>query len=52
MQCVNKECQYGFVPGNGEEPQGSEETITFYEIEGEHDTAFPTLPVSYEQWVC
>ncbi|XP_010567451.1 PREDICTED: putative bifunctional UDP-N-acetylglucosamine transferase and deubiquitinase ALG13 [Haliaeetus leucocephalus] len=44
MQCVNKECQYGFVPGNGEEPQGSEETITFYEIEGEHDTAFPTLP--------
>ncbi|GAB0195225.1 putative bifunctional UDP-N-acetylglucosamine transferase and deubiquitinase ALG13 [Grus japonensis] len=44
MQCVNKECQYGFVPGNGEEPQGPEETITFYEIEGEDDTAFPTLP--------
>ncbi|XP_075018807.1 UDP-N-acetylglucosamine transferase subunit ALG13-like [Calonectris borealis] len=49
MQCVNKECQYGFVPENGEEPQGPEETITFYEIEGEDDTAFPTLPVSYEQ---
>lgn len=49
MQCVNKECQYGFVPGNGEEPQGPEETITFYEIEGEDDTAFPALPVSYEQ---
>ncbi|XP_075018805.1 UDP-N-acetylglucosamine transferase subunit ALG13 [Calonectris borealis] len=51
MQCVNKECQYGFVPENGEEPQGPEETITFYEIEGEDDTAFPTLPVSYEQGV-
>ncbi|XP_050757993.1 putative bifunctional UDP-N-acetylglucosamine transferase and deubiquitinase ALG13 [Gymnogyps californianus] len=49
MQCVNKECQYGFVPGNGEEPQGPEETITFYEIEGEDDPAFPTLPVRYEQ---
>ena len=49
MQCVNKECQYGFVPGSGEEPQGPEETVTFYEIEGEDDTAFPTLPVSYEQ---
>ncbi|XP_061217991.1 putative bifunctional UDP-N-acetylglucosamine transferase and deubiquitinase ALG13 [Neopsephotus bourkii] len=44
MQCVNKECQYGFVPGNGEQPQGPEETITFYEIEGEDNTAFPTLP--------
>ncbi|XP_074003627.1 UDP-N-acetylglucosamine transferase subunit ALG13-like [Numenius arquata] len=44
MQCVNKECQYGFVPGNEEEPQGPEETITFYEIEGENDTAFPDLP--------
>ncbi|XP_075576715.1 UDP-N-acetylglucosamine transferase subunit ALG13-like [Pelecanus crispus] len=49
MQCVNKECQYGFVPENGEEPQGPEETITFYEIEGEDDSAFPALPVSYEQ---
>ncbi|KFZ64235.1 Putative bifunctional UDP-N-acetylglucosamine transferase and deubiquitinase ALG13, partial [Antrostomus carolinensis] len=44
MQCVNKECQYGYVPGNGEEPQEPEETITFYEIEGEDDTTFPTLP--------
>ncbi|XP_010137108.1 PREDICTED: putative bifunctional UDP-N-acetylglucosamine transferase and deubiquitinase ALG13 [Buceros rhinoceros silvestris] len=44
MQCVKKECQYGFVPGNGEEPQGPEETLTFYEIEGEDDTAFPALP--------
>ncbi|XP_075368999.1 UDP-N-acetylglucosamine transferase subunit ALG13 [Mycteria americana] len=44
MQCVNKECQYGFVPENGEEPQAPEETITFYELEGEDDAAFPTLP--------
>ncbi|XP_053931822.1 putative bifunctional UDP-N-acetylglucosamine transferase and deubiquitinase ALG13 [Cuculus canorus] len=44
MQYVNKECQYGFVPGNGMEPQGPEETITFYEIEGEDDNAFPALP--------
>ncbi|KFP81544.1 Putative bifunctional UDP-N-acetylglucosamine transferase and deubiquitinase ALG13, partial [Acanthisitta chloris] len=42
---VNKECQYGFVAGNGEEPQGPEEAVTFYEIEGEDGTAFPTLSV-------
>lgn len=47
MQCVNKECQYGFVPENGEEPQGLEETITFYEIEEGGDTAFPALSVSH-----
>uniref|UniRef100_A0A8B9VLS7 N-acetylglucosaminyldiphosphodolichol N-acetylglucosaminyltransferase n=1 Tax=Anas zonorhyncha TaxID=75864 RepID=A0A8B9VLS7_9AVES len=52
MQCVNKECQYGFVPENGEEPQGSEETITFYEIEEGDESAFPALPVSYEQCIC
>uniref|UniRef100_A0A8C6IT48 Uncharacterized protein n=1 Tax=Melopsittacus undulatus TaxID=13146 RepID=A0A8C6IT48_MELUD len=45
MQCANKESQYGFVPGNGEQPQGPEETIAFYEIQGEDNTAFPTLPV-------
>ncbi|XP_061455026.1 putative bifunctional UDP-N-acetylglucosamine transferase and deubiquitinase ALG13 [Rhineura floridana] len=44
MQCVNKECQYGFSPENGEEPQGVEETITFYEIEEGDDTTFPALP--------
>nr|XP_008117428.1 PREDICTED: putative bifunctional UDP-N-acetylglucosamine transferase and deubiquitinase ALG13 [Anolis carolinensis] len=44
MQCVNKECQYGFSPENGEEPQGLEETITFYEIEEGDDTTFPALP--------
>ncbi|NXD15167.1 OTUD4 protein, partial [Nothocercus nigrocapillus] len=49
MQCVNKECQYGFVPENGEDPQGSDETITFYEIEEGDETAFPALPVSNKQ---
>ncbi|XP_054025781.1 putative bifunctional UDP-N-acetylglucosamine transferase and deubiquitinase ALG13 [Dryobates pubescens] len=44
MQYVNKECQYGFVPGSGEEPQAPEEGSAFYEIEGEDDPAFPTLP--------
>nr|XP_032622889.1 putative bifunctional UDP-N-acetylglucosamine transferase and deubiquitinase ALG13 [Chelonoidis abingdonii] len=44
MQCVNKECQYGFVPETGEEPQGLEETITFYEIEEGDEAAFPALP--------
>uniref|UniRef100_A0A8B9GD51 ALG13 UDP-N-acetylglucosaminyltransferase subunit n=1 Tax=Amazona collaria TaxID=241587 RepID=A0A8B9GD51_9PSIT len=47
MPCVSKECQYGFVPGNGEQPQGPEETITFCEIEGEDNTAFPALPLPY-----
>ncbi|XP_071614332.1 UDP-N-acetylglucosamine transferase subunit ALG13 [Heliangelus exortis] len=44
MQCVNKECQFGFVAGSGEEPQAPEETINFYEVEGEDATAFPALP--------
>ncbi|KAK2545442.1 hypothetical protein Q9966_001258 [Columba livia] len=47
IQGVNKECQYGFVAGPGEEPQGPEETITFYEVEGEGDAAFPPLPLGY-----
>ncbi|XP_066570724.1 putative bifunctional UDP-N-acetylglucosamine transferase and deubiquitinase ALG13 [Amia ocellicauda] len=44
MHCVNKECQFSFVPENGEEPQGMEGTITFYEIEEGDETAFPPLP--------
>ncbi|XP_054851781.1 putative bifunctional UDP-N-acetylglucosamine transferase and deubiquitinase ALG13 [Eublepharis macularius] len=44
MQCVNKECQYGFAAETGEEPQGLEETITFYEIEEGDDTTFPAPP--------
>nr|XP_030128765.3 putative bifunctional UDP-N-acetylglucosamine transferase and deubiquitinase ALG13 isoform X1 [Taeniopygia guttata] len=48
LPCVNKECQYGFVAGAAEEPRGPEETVTLCEIEGD-DTAFPALPVSYEQ---
>ncbi|KAM4768024.1 UDP-N-acetylglucosamine transferase subunit ALG13-like isoform 1-T1 [Cyanocitta cristata] len=44
LQCVNKECQYGFVAGAAEEPRGPEETVTFCEIEGDDDSAFATLP--------
>ncbi|KAI1234688.1 hypothetical protein IHE44_0003064 [Lamprotornis superbus] len=49
LQCGSKECHYGFVTGAAEEPQGPEGTVTFCEIEGDDDTAFPALPVSYEQ---
>nr|XP_048297802.1 putative bifunctional UDP-N-acetylglucosamine transferase and deubiquitinase ALG13 isoform X2 [Myodes glareolus] len=38
MHCMNKECQYGFVPKNG-----VEETVTFYALEG-NETAYSTLP--------
>ncbi|XP_058845029.1 putative bifunctional UDP-N-acetylglucosamine transferase and deubiquitinase ALG13 isoform X2 [Acipenser ruthenus] len=44
MPCVNKECQFTFVPDNGEEPQGLDGTITFYELEEGDETAFPPLP--------
>ncbi|KAL7979960.1 hypothetical protein Chor_004429, partial [Crotalus horridus] len=47
MQCVNKECQYGFSPENGEEPRDVEETITFYEIEEGDDANFPALPIYF-----
>ncbi|XP_033370015.1 putative bifunctional UDP-N-acetylglucosamine transferase and deubiquitinase ALG13 isoform X1 [Parus major] len=49
LPCVSREYQYGFVAGAAEEPQGPEENVTFCEIEGDDDTAFPTLHVSYEQ---
>ncbi|MGH0143542.1 UNVERIFIED_CONTAM: hypothetical protein FKN15_035218 [Acipenser sinensis] len=44
MPCVNKECQFTFVPDNGEESQGLDGTITFYELEEGDETAFPPLP--------
>ncbi|XP_012500962.1 PREDICTED: putative bifunctional UDP-N-acetylglucosamine transferase and deubiquitinase ALG13 isoform X1 [Propithecus coquereli] len=44
MHCMNKECQYGFDPENGQMPRGLEETITFYEVEEGNETAYPTLP--------
>uniref|UniRef100_A0A8C9AKR6 UDP-N-acetylglucosamine transferase subunit ALG13 n=1 Tax=Prolemur simus TaxID=1328070 RepID=A0A8C9AKR6_PROSS len=44
MHCMNKECQYGFAPENGQMPRGLEETITFYEVEEGDETAYPTLP--------
>ncbi|KAF4800156.1 hypothetical protein TURU_047291 [Turdus rufiventris] len=49
LQCGSKECHYSFVTGAAEEPQGPEGAVTFCEIEGDEDTAFPALPVSYEQ---
>ncbi|KAM7043297.1 UDP-N-acetylglucosamine transferase subunit ALG13-like isoform 5-T5 [Acridotheres tristis] len=49
LQCGSKECHYGFVTGAAEEPQGPEGAVTFCEIEGDDDSAFPALPVSYEQ---
>lgn len=39
------------MAGAAEEPRGPEETVAFCEIEGDDDTAFATLPVSYEQRV-
>ncbi|XP_048652875.1 putative bifunctional UDP-N-acetylglucosamine transferase and deubiquitinase ALG13 isoform X3 [Marmota marmota marmota] len=44
MRCMNKECQYAFVPVNGQIPSGLEETITFYEVEEGGETAYPTVP--------
>uniref|UniRef100_A0A8C5V040 UDP-N-acetylglucosamine transferase subunit ALG13 n=1 Tax=Microcebus murinus TaxID=30608 RepID=A0A8C5V040_MICMU len=44
MHCLNKECQYGYAPENGQMPRGLEETITFYEVEEGDETAYPTLP--------
>ncbi|XP_077164941.1 UDP-N-acetylglucosamine transferase subunit ALG13 [Paroedura picta] len=44
MRCVNKECSYGFLPENGEEAQGLEETITFYETEEEEDMTLSVPP--------
>ncbi|XP_027748945.1 putative bifunctional UDP-N-acetylglucosamine transferase and deubiquitinase ALG13 [Empidonax traillii] len=48
VQSENKECQDEFVAGTAEEPQGPEETITFYEVEGDNDAAFPTLPFAFQ----
>ncbi|MGH0186114.1 UNVERIFIED_CONTAM: hypothetical protein FKN15_027258 [Acipenser sinensis] len=44
MPCVNKECQFTFVPDNGEEPQGLDGTITINELEEGDETAFPPMP--------
>ncbi|XP_015206790.2 putative bifunctional UDP-N-acetylglucosamine transferase and deubiquitinase ALG13 isoform X1 [Lepisosteus oculatus] len=44
VHCVNKECQFNFVPENGEETQGMEGTVAFYEIEEGDEAAFPPLP--------
>ncbi|KAB0389195.1 hypothetical protein E2I00_007243, partial [Balaenoptera physalus] len=44
MHCMNKECQFSFVPENGQMPRGLAETITYYEVEEGNETAYPTLP--------
>ncbi|KAM9180773.1 LOW QUALITY PROTEIN: UDP-N-acetylglucosamine transferase subunit ALG13 [Dugong dugon] len=44
MHNMNKECQYGFAPENGQMPRGLEETVTFYAVEEGDETAYPTLP--------
>uniref|UniRef100_A0A4W5K5Y7 UDP-N-acetylglucosamine transferase subunit ALG13 n=1 Tax=Hucho hucho TaxID=62062 RepID=A0A4W5K5Y7_9TELE len=43
MPAINKECQFSYVPEAGQEAQDMEGTITFYEIEGGDETAFPPL---------
>ncbi|XP_021573475.1 putative bifunctional UDP-N-acetylglucosamine transferase and deubiquitinase ALG13 [Carlito syrichta] len=43
MHCMNKECQYGFGPENGQTPRGLEETISFYEVKEGDETAYPSL---------
>lgn len=43
MPCVNKECQFGYVPDRDEEQRSLEETITYYEIEEGDESPFPPL---------
>ncbi|KAM9437181.1 UDP-N-acetylglucosamine transferase subunit ALG13-like isoform 2-T2 [Salvelinus alpinus] len=43
IPAINKECQFSYVPEAGQEAQDMEGTITFYEIEGGDETAFPPL---------
>uniref|UniRef100_A0A673ZCQ7 ubiquitinyl hydrolase 1 n=1 Tax=Salmo trutta TaxID=8032 RepID=A0A673ZCQ7_SALTR len=43
IPAINKECQFSYVPEAGQEAQEMEGTITFYEIEGGDETAFPPL---------
>ncbi|XP_042638916.1 LOW QUALITY PROTEIN: putative bifunctional UDP-N-acetylglucosamine transferase and deubiquitinase ALG13 [Orycteropus afer afer] len=44
MHSMNKECQYGFAPENGQVPRGLEENITFYAVEEGDETTYPPLP--------
>ncbi|KAM6151579.1 UDP-N-acetylglucosamine transferase subunit ALG13-like [Rhynchocyon petersi] len=44
VHSMNKECQYGFVPENGQMPRGLEGAVTFYAFEEGYETAYPTLP--------
>ncbi|KAH0513704.1 UDP-N-acetylglucosamine transferase subunit ALG13-like protein [Microtus ochrogaster] len=42
MECMNKECQYGFVPKNG-----VEENVTFYALEGNENATLPCYHHNY-----
>ncbi|XP_067852845.1 putative bifunctional UDP-N-acetylglucosamine transferase and deubiquitinase ALG13 [Heptranchias perlo] len=43
IQYVNKDCQFGYIPENAEEPRAIEETVAFYEIEEGNEPAFPAV---------
>ncbi|XP_078402297.1 UDP-N-acetylglucosamine transferase subunit ALG13-like [Cetorhinus maximus] len=43
IQYVNKDCQFGYMPENEEEPRATEETVTFYEIEEGNEPTFPVV---------
>ncbi|XP_041052120.1 putative bifunctional UDP-N-acetylglucosamine transferase and deubiquitinase ALG13 [Carcharodon carcharias] len=60
IQYVNKDCQFGYIPENEEEPRATEETVTFYEIEEgnepfpvvhDQSTSSPILPAPPGYWV-
>uniref|UniRef100_A0A8C7JGH5 UDP-N-acetylglucosamine transferase subunit ALG13 n=1 Tax=Oncorhynchus kisutch TaxID=8019 RepID=A0A8C7JGH5_ONCKI len=43
IPAISKECQFSYVSEAGQEAQDMDGTITFYEIEGGDETAFPPL---------
>ncbi|XP_053328615.1 putative bifunctional UDP-N-acetylglucosamine transferase and deubiquitinase ALG13 [Spea bombifrons] len=43
IPCVNKECQFGFVPDREDEPRGLDDAITYYELEEGDDATFVPL---------
>ncbi|XP_067903082.1 putative bifunctional UDP-N-acetylglucosamine transferase and deubiquitinase ALG13 [Heterodontus francisci] len=43
IQYVNKDCQFGYIPENEEEPRAIEETVAFYEIEEGNEPGFPVV---------
>ncbi|XP_048400804.1 putative bifunctional UDP-N-acetylglucosamine transferase and deubiquitinase ALG13 [Stegostoma tigrinum] len=43
IQYVNKDCQFGYVTENEEEPRATEESVSFYEIEEGNEAPFPVV---------